>query len=1650
MAGQRTCPEFAGMENERASAAEMDEKRQQNIAYEYLCHLEEAKVWIETCISEVLPPTTELEEFLRNGVCLAKLSNYFAPKTVPEKKIYDIDLTRFNNKGLHFRHTDNIHHWLAAMEEIGLPKAILPETTDVYDRKNMPRVIYCLHALSLFLYNLGLAPKIQDLYGKVNFTEEEISTTRIELEKNGIQMPAFSTIGGVLANEIPVNEAVLHAAIIAVNEAIDNNDKSALLVSLQNPECHFSSINPVAIDIYYENFSSRKREKMENCRNRLISSEGTRDVYDEMLTSNELQDCLCDANCNLALQLIRNSLQEQDVEKLLKALSSDYLDLKNIVPKNVKFYFEELTTELNHCIQDNNNETVFTKECVQETLNRANDISNKLDKKNSAIQKINIALENGTAHDLLVALQSSDAGLPPVKDIAAELYFEEFSNNRHEGGTDLEYDELFGGINVLNAVVLVNMCIEAGDPNETYDAMKNNDAHIMHLDYDCKQRYQTALYKAKRHKEKSAVPCSLLTHLEIQDCIFIINKQVQAEQDKISAIHNINSVLALNDYAKSFEALCNSSLGIINIDERNTFLYHCLLLKELNLKTSSANDQDDVALWFDDIQHTIDKANELSSVALKCCKAISAINASLDAGMMEKFCECLRNPDAQLISVTLECMERYMMKLSAHKKSKLETGTAYNACVEYKCKDGLSLCYDVDMGEAKWCPSDLAPNTSLYLSRSEIQNAVTSITSQYDHELLCKAVEPVIVKLQSFIRGYCLRSVFRKRMKYLHANSASVIIIQAYWKGYRQRIAYQGKLNFLKNNIEKIVKVQAMVRRYLATKAYRSRLEYFRQNVSAVIKIQTCWRASKTRKAFQELTTSEKPSFSTVQMFVHLLDINNVDFSEELELYYLRSEVVKCIKHNQQLEKDLCTMDIKIGLLVKNRITLQDVVAHGKKLDKKSKEGMISASSVGQHGLKSLSKESRQKVEAYQHLFYLLQTEPRYLSHLIFLMLPSKTSKFIETVIQTLYNYASNQREEYLLLKLFKAALQEEIRCKVDQLNDIIMGNPLIIKMIVGFNRNKRGQSSLRELLGPLVRNVLDNKTLHINTNPVEVYKAWVNQLETQTGEPSGLPYNVTQEQALKHKEVWQQLNESVKSLKDTTLMFFNDILDSLDKIPYGILYMAKILKTSLEDKFPDAPQMEVLKVVGNLLYYRYINSAIVAPDAFGIVDIGANQSLTNDQRRNLGSVAKVLQFAASNNRFGDDSPHLVSLNPFILECHEKFKKFFHDACNVPELESHFKIFEYTEATMMIKPVIYISLQEICEMHMLLLEHQNSLAPHPQDPLHELLEDLGEKPTVEALLGENLEDVNTAQLARTEVCLTLSNKFEVPKSTKNDVNHLYVRTKQMIVDVMHCLDVRDIPEMLSTNITDDQNKLYARLLTKRQAQDETVETDKTRILCRNTSDGNCSTLEEVIDKIRHNLNVLELEGCITSKNNYQDMINTISLDIRNRRRYRIRRKQDLMHLKTTLTNLQTKTAFFEDQVEYYNQYIKQCLENMSTLRKKAVKGRQNSEKKVKSKISLKYTAAKLYEKGVILSMEGLSTSQFKNVLFEITPSEMAGVFGVQVRYMGTNLSDVELDIQNLLELQYEGVSVTTMFERAEVNVNLLLHLLNTKFYGKSK
>ncbi|XP_053303934.1 ras GTPase-activating-like protein IQGAP2 isoform X2 [Spea bombifrons] len=1560
------------VDDERLSAEEMDERRRQNIAYEYLCHLEEAKRWMEACLVEELPPTTELEEGLRNGVYLAKLGRFFAPKMISEKKIYDVEQTRFKRSGLHFRHTDNTVQWLRAMESIGLPKIFYPETTDVYDRKNIPRVIYCIHALSLYLFKLGIAPQIQDLLGKVDFTEEEISNMRKELEKYGIQMPSFSKIGGILANELSVDEAALHAAVIAINEALDKGIANQTMVTLRNPNAMLLNVEEGLAEQYHNELSQAKKIKEDNAKlkNSTISEE-ERDVYEELLTQAEIQG----------------------------------------------------------------------------HINKVNMLG--------AVERINNAIRNGDSVQTLAALMLPEAHLPVVHPFAEALYQAELSSLQNQNPTNyLMQEELFIAVEMLSAVALVNQALDTNDINALQTHLASQSIGLSNLEEDNMQRYVGTLASIK--KEASAKGQNYLNWNEIQSCIELVNGEIQEENERIIAIGIINEAIDQGDPQITLEALLSPSAKLEAVSPENAWHYQDVLQHDKAQKCKDSKDES-AALWLDEIQRGIHSSNQDTEDAHKLASGVAEINLALDKNEDQHTLLALQSSRTGLKGVLAECSKAYHKDLYEAKMQKYKEGTEEGSWLKIRLKDKYDYYYNVDTERGQWSqPEEITPKSS-WLSREEIQAIIGKITADYNREQLWMANENLIILLQAQIRGYLLRKAFKERKDYLHQQEPYAIKLQASWKGYKQRKSYTGRLKVLQGNIVGIVKIQSWYRMLKARKEYQKRLKYFKEHEKEIIKIQAFLKANKAREDYRTLISSETPPLSVVRKFVHLLDQSDLDFQEELEVTRLREEVVTKIRSNQQLEKDLNLMDIKIGLLVKNRITLQDVVSHSKKLNKKSKGQVEEMLTVDKQGIKGLSKEKRKKLEAYQHLFYLLQTNPTYLAKLIFQMPQNKSTKFMDTVIFTLYNYASNQREEYLLLKLFETALQEEIKSKVDQIQDIVTGNPTVIKMVVSFNRGARGQNTLRQLLAPVVKEIIEDKSLIINTSPVEVYKAWVNHLETETGEASKLPYDVTTEQALSHPEVISKLESSIQSLRTVTDKVLQSIFSSLDLIPYGMRYVAKVLKNSLHEKFPDATEDELLKIVGNLLYYRYMNPAIVAPDGFDIIDMTAGGQIHSDQRRNLGSVAKVLQHAASNKLFEGENAHMSSMNNYLSQTYQKFRKFFQAACEVPEPEEKFNIDEFSDLVTLSKPVIYISIEEIINTHSLLLEHQDAISPDHNDVLHELLEGLGTVPDVESFLGEGAVDSSDpnkesalSQLAKTEISLSLTSKFEVREGELKDMKSLMIKTKKLIVDVIRTQSGDTLMEILETPATVPQENEHLKVIEKRVALDAKTP-DKMKRSQSVLEDGQLP-LEQKKRKILRNLRTLEQAGLVTEGMKYQEIINEIAKDIRNQRRHRQRRKAELVKLQQTLNALNSKTAFFEDQINYYNTYIKTCLDNLTRKNSRRSikvdgKGEEKTSKKMKQS-ALRYTAARLHEKGVILEIEGLQTNQFKNVLFDITPGDEVGDFEVKAKFLGVEMEKVQLHFQDLLQMQYDGVAVMKMFDKAKVNVNLLIFLINRKFYGK--
>lgn len=208
-------------------------------------------------------------------------------------------------------------------------------------------------------------------------------------------------------------------------------------------------------------------------------------------------------------------------------------------------------------------------------------------------------------------------------------------------------------------------------------------------------------------------------------------------------------------------------------------------------------------------------------------------------------------------------------------------------------------------------------------------------------------------------------------------------------------------------------------------------------------------------------------------------------------------------------------------------------------------------------------------------------------------------------------------------------------------------------------------------------------------------------------------------------------------------------------------------------------------------------------------------------------------------------------------------------------------------------------------------------------------------------------------------------------------------------------------------------------------------------------------------------NILELEkaGKISRHNQYQDILNSIAVDIRTKHRRRIQRQKELESVRLTLSRLNDQAVYLEQQLKTYNDYIEQA---MVTLQNKKGKKRfllpftkqwdHERELQKSGRVfkfgSYKYSARNLADKGVLVYWKGYTERQWDRVDLTISSNEV-GVFtldGSSGNLMIPGAS-AQIPLDDLLQAQFNNTQFLDFFEGAlRVNVNLFLHLIMKKFY----
>ncbi|ORZ38843.1 hypothetical protein BCR44DRAFT_42807, partial [Catenaria anguillulae PL171] len=948
------------------------------------------------------------------------------------------------------------------------------------------------------------------------------------------------------------------------------------------------------------------------------------------------------------------------------------------------------------------------------------------------------------------------------------------------------------------------------------------------------------------------------------------------------------------------------------------------------------------------------------------------------------------------------------------------------------------------------------------------------------HEYLA-AHEKEIVKCQSIVRRRRAQRLVKQVRHERKVQAPAATRIQSAFRGHRARQATAAKRAQLKRAEPSVVKLQARIRGYLARKHVGMRRNFYKKNEEAIVAIQSWMKSKAQSSAYAALQSMENPPISVIAKFIHLMDIGAHDLEDELAVEAMKQQAVKQIRENAALEQHLNELDIKIALLVKNRITLDEVVKiTSKKLKKTlSDEEIKQAAQV--FSLKSLDKQSRTKLEAYQNMFYLLQTQPKYLTQLLWVMRnwsSEVVKRLVETCVLTVFSFAQNAREEYLLLKLLDEAIALEVD-DVNEMADFVKGNPSFIKLVLQYVRGAKERQFLQSVLASAVSKVCQCP-LDLETDPIQVYKLLIKEEESSTGQKSAKRYEVTKEEALKDPATVERIQRNYKVLDQFVQEVLTSITGSLGRMPYGIRYIAKRLHDALTARFPKEKPENTLRVVGNLIYYRYMNPAIVAPDAFDVT----NETISPLNRKNLSEISKMLNVIATGKQV--DS-HLVEVAGKSVEAAStNFLKFLQQVMAVPDPEVYLNVDGYSDAARTTKPVIYISANEIFFMHSTLHQHMDEVCgKDKEDPMRHVLQVLGSAPGYQ-------QDKTGPEISLTLAPLLAGHAGGGVKATDYEMRKLYVSTKKLVVLVVRSnptattlLEALEGPtsnkdeERYDTLLGDTLSAYGGSLASLKMLSSANLHHGSSNTLqaqpspsspaSANVSVEPPETLVELKKQVLGALAKLEEAGMVSRKDKYQSILNSIVADLRNKHKRRQAVMAEKVALETTLKTLTDKHDFLVDQEKAYMDYVNGCMQQLTAhsgaKRKKPflpfsrharhVRDLERRNKAVPKFGSYKYTAKELLDRGVIVrvDVDGLPQKLLERLNITLSSDEQ-GVFDIECAFNALGLPNtnvVETDsikLEDLLALQFENKSEMQMFEGSvTVNVNLLLYFINKKFYA---
>lgn len=716
----------------------------------------------------------------------------------------------------------------------------------------------------------------------------------------------------------------------------------------------------------------------------------------------------------------------------------------------------------------------------------------------------------------------------------------------------------------------------------------------------------------------------------------------------------------------------------------------------------------------------------------------------------------------------------------------------------------------------------------------------------------------------------------------------------------------------------------------------------------------------------------------------------------------LKGRISAQSKKNFVLERDVRYLDSRIALLIANRMALDE-------------QSEVASTLEEADQLPGTTLDDR-KTQQYGNLFFLLQSEPRHIAALCRLVSLSEIDTLLQTVMFTLYGNQYESREEHLLLTMFQSVLSAQFETATD-FGSLLRANTPVSRMMSTYTRRGPGQSFLKQVLAERINSLIEHKDLNLEINPLKVYEQMISQIEEDTGSlPADLPRGVTPDIAEANADVQAIIAPRLTMLMEIANSFLSTIINSIDEAPYGIRWICKQIKSLTKRKYPEATDFAICSLIGGFFFLRFINPAIVTPQAYMLVD----GPPAKHPRRTLVLIAKMLQNLANKPSYAKEQ-YMMSLNPFIEQNKTRINEFLHNLCDVGDFYDTLEMDQYMALSK--KDLrIQITLNELYATHSLVAQHLDVLAPNDKHHLRILIGELGGTPS-QVLRKENRQ-VDLPLFSRWETPIQdLTTAFMSENNvTQNDI--LYMETKSIFVQL-----IRSIPQLVA-----DKKPINLPAIAERAAT---------------TKD---ATLVRKGIKVKEMLRELEELKVVDRRDGYSLMTDEVASELAHLGNLREKVMLEMKSLDSVYKTIVGHNNYLRQQLDTYKSYLQNVRMTSGSGKDKAAGGvgvvayGGKERKSNKSQVlgPFRFTHAQLEKDGTIVE-SNVPENRRGNIYFNIT-SPSPGTFIIALHYKGREKAILEMDLKldDLLEKQKDDVQLLDL-EYVQLNVSKVLGLLNKTF-----